>query len=134
MSRFLTDLEPETLKLANAFLANCEAASVDVLVTCTLRTFAEQDALYAKGRTEAGMIVTNAKGGQSPHQYGMALDVVPLEHGKPIWQASDPIWAIVGVCGVNAGLEWGANFPGSFKDIPHFQRSNWKDHIGEHSA
>ena len=134
MSRFLTDLEPVTLALANAFLANCEAASVDILVTCTLRTFAEQDALYAKGRTEAGPIVTMARGGDSPHGFGMALDVVPMENGKPVWQAGDPIWAIVGACGINAGLEWGANFQGTFKDVPHFQRPNWRDHIGEHSA
>jgi len=45
----------------------------------TLRTFAEQDALYAKGRTEAGKIVTNAKGGMSYHNYGLAIDIVLLK-------------------------------------------------------
>jgi peptidoglycan L-alanyl-D-glutamate endopeptidase CwlK len=50
----------------------------------TLRTFAEQDGLYAQGRSKPGAIVTNAKGGQSYHNYGLAIDIVlisrlPLE-------------------------------------------------------
>jgi peptidoglycan L-alanyl-D-glutamate endopeptidase CwlK len=44
----------------------------------TLRTLAEQDALYAQGRTTAGGIVTYAKGGQSYHNYGLAIDIVFL--------------------------------------------------------
>lgn len=42
----------------------------------TLRTFAEQDAIYAQGRTTAGVITTYARGGQSYHNYGLATDVV----------------------------------------------------------
>ena len=45
----------------------------------TLRTFAEQDALYAQGRTKPGKIVTNAKGSQSYHCYGLAVDIVLLK-------------------------------------------------------
>ena len=51
----------------------------------TLRTFAEQDALFAQGRTRLfdanGKrlgVVTQAKGGQSIHNYGLALDIVLL--------------------------------------------------------
>ena len=93
MSRLLTDLTPETLMLANAFHANCIDANIDYLVTCTLRTFAEQDALYAEGRTAPGHIVTWAQAGQSPHNFGLAFDMVPLRNGKPVWDANDPIWA-----------------------------------------
>ena len=42
----------------------------------TLRTFKEQNAIYAQGRTTPGSIVTYAKGGQSYHNYGMAIDIV----------------------------------------------------------
>lgn len=42
----------------------------------TLRTFAEQDTIYAQGRTTKGAIVTFSKGGQSFHNYGLATDVV----------------------------------------------------------
>jgi len=40
----------------------------------TYRTFAESDKLYAQGRTEPGQIISNAKAGQSWHNYGLALD------------------------------------------------------------
>lgn len=43
--------------------------------THTLRTFAEQDALYAQGRTKPGSIVTYARGGQSYHNFGIAIDI-----------------------------------------------------------
>ena len=55
----------------------------------TLRTFKEQDALYAQGRSivfdtkgKRLGIVTNAKGGQSIHNYGLALDIVLITNGK----------------------------------------------------
>src|ERR1043165_556102 len=55
--------------------------------TQTLRTFEEQNALYAQGRTKPGQIVTNAKGGQSYHNYGLAIDFALLidknGDGKP---------------------------------------------------
>ena len=44
----------------------------------TLRTFKEQDDLYSQGRTRPGKIVTNAKGGDSYHNYGLAIDIVLL--------------------------------------------------------
>ena len=50
--------------------------SAKVRITQGLRTIAEQDALYAKGRTTPGKKVTNAKGGQSVHNYGFAVDTV----------------------------------------------------------
>jgi len=46
--------------------------------THTLRTHAEQDKLYAQGRTVKGSIVTNARGGQSYHNYGLAIDICLL--------------------------------------------------------
>lgn len=47
-------------------------------ITQAFRTFAEQDALYAQGRTKPGAKVTNAKGGQSSHNYGLAIDIALL--------------------------------------------------------
>ena len=53
-----------------------------MLIVSTLRTFAEQDELYAQGRTKPGKRVTNAKGGQSLHNYGVAIDFALLIDGK----------------------------------------------------
>lgn len=101
----------------------------------TLRTFAEQDALYAQGRTKAGAKVTNAKGGQSYHNYGLAIDIVLLVDkdkngsfetaswdlktdfdgdGKSDWME---IVAIFKRYGYEAGIDW------HFKDAPHFQKT-----------
>jgi peptidoglycan L-alanyl-D-glutamate endopeptidase CwlK len=91
---------------------------VEILVTSTLRTFEEQAELYAIGRTKPGKIVTNAKPGQSWHNFGLVFDVVPLVNGKTIWDS--PFWKRIGELGKSVGLTWGGDFK-SFKDKPHFE-------------
>jgi peptidoglycan L-alanyl-D-glutamate endopeptidase CwlK len=51
---------------------------MDALITDAFRTFPEQDALFAKGRTTHGDVVTNARGGETNHNYGMAVDLYPV--------------------------------------------------------
>lgn len=96
----------------------------------TLRTFAEQDELYAQGRTKAGKIVTNAKGGQSWHNYGLAIDIVLILDGKTAsWDMQTDFdkdglsdWQeVVYVFGLY-GWEWGGSWR-TFKDYPHFQKT-----------
>lgn len=84
------------------------------------RSWDDQDALYAKGRTKPGKIVTQAKGGQSWHNFGLAADVVFKVNGKWSWDDSLP-WDKLGEIGKTLGLEWGGDW-GS-KDLDHFQ---WK--------
>src|SRR6266850_5242559 len=96
VSRSLNDLRPEIRPMIDAFLADCVAAKIDLLVTCTLRSLIEQEALYAQGRTTPGRVVTNAKPGQSAHNFGLAIDVVPIVNGKPDWNGDHPIWQKIG--------------------------------------
>lgn len=126
MSISLDDLRPEVRPMVDGFLTDCRAAGLNVLITCTSRTLPEQAALYAQGRTSPGAKVTNAKPGQSAHNYGLAIDVVPLINGKPDWNGDDPCWQILGQIGQARGLEWfGA--PGSpYKEDPHFQHPGWR--------
>lgn len=103
----------------------CAYAGLAILVTQGLRTWAEQDALYAKGRTMAPIgkryIVTNAKAGQSWHNFGLAFDIVVLDSmGKVDWDASHPGWQKAAELGKSVGLEWGGDWK-RFKDLPHFQ-------------
>jgi peptidoglycan L-alanyl-D-glutamate endopeptidase CwlK len=116
--------------LAAAFLAECQTAGIDVLVTCTLRSSEEQTILYAQGRTAPGRIVTRAKAGQSAHNYGLAIDVVPMHLGKPVWDDHDPIWDEIGEIGVKHGLEWYGSPGAVFHEKPHFQLANWKTIAG----
>jgi len=123
-SRDLNDLLPVVRAKAEAFIASCKVAGIDLLVTSTYRDHESQAALYAQGRTTPGHIVTNAKPGQSYHNFQIAMDVVPLVNGKPVWDTSTPadaaLWNKVGELGEKAGLEW-ANRWKTFHEIAHFQ-------------
>jgi peptidoglycan L-alanyl-D-glutamate endopeptidase CwlK len=83
------------------------------------RTYAEQDALYAKGRTAPGPIVTKARGGQSLHNFGIAVDVgLFLPDGRYLGESS--FYREIGkVVEIYPQLEWGGNW--KFVDEPHIQ-------------
>ena len=130
MSRSLDDLRPVMRPLVDPWLADCKAQGIDVLVTCTLRTNAEQDALYAQGRTTPGAVVTNARAGQSAHNYGLALDIVPLINGKADWSGTGPIWDEIANLGQARGLEWLGAPSSRFKESAHFQLPNWRTLAG----
>lgn len=110
----------------------CEALTGKAICrfTHTLRTDKEQDELYAQGRTKPGNKVTNAKGGQSYHNYGLAFDICLIIDGKSAsWDTlkdfdGDKVsdWMEVVKIAKNHGWEWGGDFK-SFKDAPHFQKS-----------
>jgi peptidoglycan L-alanyl-D-glutamate endopeptidase CwlK len=84
-SRNLNDLHPVVADKARQFLALCKKAGIDILITSTYRDNESQAALYAQGRTKAGRIVTNARPGQSFHNYRLAFDFVPIVNGKAMW-------------------------------------------------
>jgi len=119
-SRKLDDLLPPVKERVERFIAACKAEGIDLLVTSTYRDNESQNALYAQGRTAPGRIVTNAKAGQSFHNYRCAVDVVPLVSGKPNWKTTDPVWQRVGALGKSAGLEWAGEWK-RFKEFAHFQ-------------
>jgi peptidoglycan LD-endopeptidase CwlK len=93
-----------------------------------LRDWQTQDELYAQGRTAPGPIVTNAKGGQSWHNYALAADyVLDGMADKPGIQWSwdtkhglDKQWIAMGEIAELVGLEWGGRWR-RFPDLPHVQ-------------
>jgi len=119
-SRKLEDLIPQAKERVERFIALCHEQGIDLLVTSTFRDNESQGELYEQGRTRPGKIVTNAKAGESWHNYRCAVDVVPLVNGKPNWDGSDPIWQTIGELGEQAGLEWAGRWR-SFKELAHFQ-------------
>lgn len=97
-----------------------------------LRTIEQQDMLYALGRTvknpdgvsaekPLGITVTNAHGGQSWHNYGLAVDIVFMPGGKWSWDYKNLPYEELGKMGIACGLEWGGSWQESKKDPPHFQ-------------
>ncbi|MES1035875.1 peptidoglycan-binding protein [Bacillus pumilus] len=92
-----------------------------VQITSGYRSFAEQNKLYAQGRAAPGKIVTNAKGGQSNHNYGLAIDYVLLsaDGKKALWTVNEK-WRRVAQIGKSLGFSWGGDWK-SFKDYPHLE-------------
>jgi peptidoglycan LD-endopeptidase CwlK len=127
-SRSLDDLHPLFKQKALSFVEAAEAAGLDVLIYCTLRTRQEQDELYTHGRTKPGAIVTNAKGGQSAHNFGLAFDGVPLIQGRPAWDDHEH-WNTYGRIAASVGLEWAGTWV-KFREFPHVQFPNWKIVMG----
>jgi len=98
------------------------------LITQTTRTFAESDALYAQGRTTKGSIVTNAKAGQSIHNYSLALDFVIMKDNKMNWTVDEDWMTVVNIFKKH-GWSWGGDWK-SFKDYPHLEKTlghKWQD-------
>lgn len=119
MSKNLEDLHPYVKYLAEKFIQECKKQRIDVLIYSTFRSKEEQDKLYSQGRTASGEKVTNAKGGYSYHNYGLAFDCVPIINKKAQWNRVD-LYNTMGEIGKSLGLEWGGDFK-SIKDRPHFQ-------------
>lgn len=123
--RDITLCHPRLQVLAGQLIEACSAQGLSIKIGETLRTVAEQDALYAQGRTEPGNIVTNARGSSysSYHQWGTAFDFFRND-GKGAYYDSDGFFTKVGSIGVSLGLEWGGNWKNPV-DKPHFQLSDW---------
>jgi peptidoglycan L-alanyl-D-glutamate endopeptidase CwlK len=116
-SQRIEDLHPVVAEKARQLIELCKAEGIDLRVTSTLRTLAEQAELYAQGRTKPGQIVTQAKPGQSWHNWGLAFDVAPFYAGKPQWNSRH--WDRIGELGKKLGLSWGGTW--LRPDRPHFE-------------
>lgn len=127
MSRDLNHLRKDVREKAELLLSKTSAIGINLLITCTYRSNEEQADLYAIGRTAKGKIVTNALPGESKHNNmeggapaSLAFDVVPLVAGKPMWDASNPVWQVVGSLGESVGLKWAGRWK-RMREYPHFE-------------
>jgi len=111
-------------------LTEIEQGGVTIRLTQTLRTIQEQNDLYAIGRTKPGKIVTNAKGGSSMHNFGLAVDFCILHKDNTIsWNMHEDLdkdgiadWMEVVKIFKKYGWKWGGDFV-TFKDTPHFEKT-----------
>ncbi|MHA6530240.1 M15 family metallopeptidase [Paenibacillus sp. BAC0078] len=125
----LVGLHPVLLAAANVLIERSYARGIPIVITAGMRSFAEQNALYAQGRTKKGDIVTNARGGSSYHNYGLAIDfALLLPDGQSVsWDMKrdgdgDKLadWQEVVQEAKKLGLEWGGDWT-SFQDYSHLQ-------------
>ena len=116
----IKNLHPVLQTLTDKFIKACASKGIVVGITQGFRSIEYQNGLYAQGRTKAGRIVTNCRGGQSPHNYGLAFDFCIYENGKIDWDSRNKKWALAGAIGESLGLEWGGRWK-QFVDLPHLQ-------------
>ena len=127
--RGIDKLHPELQVCVNKFLEECKKQGLNVLITETLRTLEEQEELYAQGRTKPGNIVTNARGYQSPHAWGVAFDFCRNVKGKE-YDNTDGFFDKVGRIAetmfdnTEYDLFWGGDFK-SFVDKPHVEMKKY---------
>ena len=125
----IATLLPEIQPIARTLVQKAVQSGIQIKILSGLRTYAEQNDLYSLGRTKPGKKVTNARGGYSNHNFGIAFDVGVFEGTKFL---SDSVkYKAVGVLGMDMGLEWGGNWK-TIVDQPHFQlRPEWAANLTE---
>lgn len=94
----------------------CKASGISLAVVETYRTHAKQAEYFAMGRKYTGMA-----GGNSKHQYGLAVDVVPVVNAIPVWN-NTRLWKRIGMLGERLGLRWGGRWRVPY-DPAHFEWS-----------
>lgn len=102
---------------------NSEFKGWQFFITDGYRSFEEQTKLYAQGRTAPGNIVTNAKAGQSAHNYGLAVDCAFQKDKKLSYDQK--MCALIYPIARKLGFELGADWKG-FTDKPHFEHPQWE--------
>jgi peptidoglycan L-alanyl-D-glutamate endopeptidase CwlK len=132
----IATLHSRVRPFARALIEKAASQGIIIKVVSATRTFAEQDELFAQGRTKPGNVVTKARGGFSNHNFGIAFDIgifkgsTDPEKAKTFVSES-PLYKVIGALGTDLGLEWGGNWT-SINDEPHFQlRPAWAAAIKE---
>lgn len=115
----IKQLYPKFGNLVRIFLEECRSAKLVGGIFMGYRSYDEQNKLYAQGRTIPGKIITNAKGGQSYHNFGLAIDYVFIDKRGWTWTGD---YNKVGQIAKDCGLEWGGSWT-AFPDVPHIQKS-----------
>jgi hypothetical protein len=112
---------PDIVEFERVFIRRCKKLGIPLFAHSMVRSRHDQDKLFADG-------VTQAKGGESPHNYGLAVDIV---HGVKAWGLSRREWDLLGHVGMEVakskgiGVAWGGNWP-SFYDPAHWELTGWK--------
>lgn len=119
-------LEPDFKPLVEELIAKVESATGRQWgISDGRRTMSQQRAIYSQGRTTPGKVVSNAKPGQSAHNFGYAVDLWPMKGDDFDWGANRSLFDKMGAIAESLGLTWGGHFK-SILDLPHIESPKWK--------
>lgn len=123
MARDITQLHPLLQYKIKKLQEKCKKKGLKLGISECFRSVEEQNALYAKGRTVPGKVVTKARGTSlsSQHQWGIAFDIFQNIKGK---EYDDTFINEVAKIAKKLGLGWGGDWK-SFPDTPHFYLKKW---------
>lgn len=110
----LDALHPYFRQKVLALIEACRAKGIELAIVETYRTRAKQNEYRSMGR-----IYTRSYGGKSKHQYGLAIDVVPIVDSVATWH-NTALWKKVGMAGEKLGLRWGGRWRHPY-DPGHFE-------------
>nr|WP_080846164.1 M15 family metallopeptidase [Cytobacillus gottheilii] len=121
-------LHPAVALKRDELMSLAAEQGIQIVITADFRSFEEQNQLYEQGRSTEGNIVTNARGGESYHNYGLAIDFALMTiDGQVVWDMEYdgngngvPDWDEVVSIAKDLGFAWGGDWR-NFKDYPHFQ-------------
>jgi peptidoglycan LD-endopeptidase CwlK len=116
----LAKVKPVLAEKCRALIAHAASEGFTLLVTQGFRSVEEQNKLYQIGRrgVRGEKKVTNARGGQSNHNYGEAVDFAFVVNGEISW--NEKLYQNLGRWARAVGLKWGGDWK-SFKDFPHVE-------------
>lgn len=97
-------------------IKNCKAKGIELAIVESYRTHAKQAEYYGMGKK-----YTRSIGGKSKHQYGLAVDVVPMVDSVAVWD-NVILWKKIGIEGEKLGLRWGGRWKSPY-DPAHFEWS-----------
>jgi peptidoglycan L-alanyl-D-glutamate endopeptidase CwlK len=128
-------MQPKAQVLARQFMKALVGFKHTVKIISGTRSYAEQDALYALGRTvrPPNRTVTNAEGGESNHNFSIAWDIGIFDAATGAYftgatAAQRKAYADVAAltkAALQPELEWGGDWV-SFQDPPHYQHKSTK--------
>jgi peptidoglycan L-alanyl-D-glutamate endopeptidase CwlK len=120
-------LLPAAQKLARRLLVELHRRDIDARIISGTRTYAEQSAIFLQGRyNNPGRVVTYARAGQSNHNFGMAWDIGIFDAQGRYLDGDQPAELVPyeragEISRAIPGLEWGGDWPGKKRDLPHYQ-------------
>lgn len=124
----ITGLHPVVAENEGILVRMAARRGIEVVITHGYRSVEDQDALFAQGRSSSGRIVTNARGGESYHNYGLAIDfALRTPKGEIVWDMErddngngKADWLEVVDLAKELGFTWGGDWA-NFPDYPHLQ-------------